>query len=235
MDIKQFFRENMQVEVYEHQSEMFYKSIIQEVNDDQIAIGIPMKKQDSMMLYEDEVRLFRVPSGDGIYYFESRVLGRKKSNNIPLYLISWPEKVDRKQRREFFRFSCSFDLHYWIIQKSNEQQKDLGFNPRQPAEKIIQYLGKPQKALTTDLSGGGLQMALEKRIPVETLLAIKVFIRSKKVEEDLVVKGKVVRADEQVVSKGKLYRHGIQFVDLNMAMREKIIQLVFTLSREKLQ
>ena len=78
-------------------------------------------------------------------------------------------------------------------------------------------------------------MVVENRLPEETLLAVCVFIRSKQVEETLFVKGKIVWVEEKKKNKGQVYGHGVCFVDLEAGMREKIIQIVFALSRERLR
>ncbi len=125
MGVKEMFRENMLLEVYDPRDNIYYKSIIQEVNESYLAIGVPLRRQKQLFMPEDSVWDFRLSSRDTLLYFSSRCLGLKKSGNVSLYIISWPDEVKRVQRREYYRFPCSFDAHYWILKKPWEEKEQL--------------------------------------------------------------------------------------------------------------
>jgi len=249
--VRRILRENMLIEVYDQENDIYYKSIIQELNPDAIAIGIPMKEQKQLLLYEGTTWTLRLLMDNAIYFFQSRVIGRKYSGNVPLYLISWPEgeQIERKQRREYFRLRTVLDLEYWVLQEesfSSSSDKEPEENPaetdevlgqidwKMPLEKLVKFLGEPEKGLVADLSGGGLLMILFREIPVGSLLGIRLFLGKKGKERAVLVKGKVVRvaaADKKAIR----FRHGVQFVDISSRVREEIIQYVFTRSREKMR
>ena len=98
MAAKNLFYENMLLEVYDHRKQVYGKSIIQEVNDDNLAIGIPMKKNEQVALQEGVTYSFRAVLDDGLYYFVGEVLGTKSSGM--LCFILFPARNKCKDVRE---------------------------------------------------------------------------------------------------------------------------------------
>lgn len=221
MDCQKLFYENMLLEVYDHQKQVYGKSIVQEVNRDNIAIGVPMKKKEKIALQEGEEYTFRAALEDALYYFQSRVLRTKFSGNVLLYLISWPQKVERRQRRNYFRLPCSLEAHYLVISESG---------PDSPAE-----APEVETALVANLSGGGLLLVTGRALPLGTILLLRLFLQSKKEKKEILVKGKIVRGSPQKIGKKAVrYRYGVEFFDLSEKDRDQIIRYLFTIMRERL-
>jgi c-di-GMP-binding flagellar brake protein YcgR len=222
MDLKSIFYENMLLEVYDHQHQVYGKSIIQEVNRDNIAIGIPMKKKEQVVLQEGTVYSFRAVLDDALYYFSSKVLGTKLSGYVLLYLISWPQKVERRQRRNFFRAPCALDAQYLVVSGCAGR-----LSPGESPE--------PQRALVTNLSGGGLLLVTVKELPVGAILLLRLFLQSKEREKEILVKGRVLRVSPFKAGKVVRYRCGVEFLELKEQVREEIIRFIFTVLRERLR
>ena len=104
--MKGLFRENMLLEVFIKSKNAYYKSIVQEVNEEDLAIGIPMKKRDLAILPEGESLVFRLNARDALYYFKSKVIGTKKSGQVLLYLISCPRRCKGSREGSFSAFSA---------------------------------------------------------------------------------------------------------------------------------
>lgn len=240
---KNIFRENERIEVFDNSQNIYYKSIIQEINRDNIAIGVPMGKQGQLFLYRGEMCSFRIISKEAHYYFKSKVLGRKYSGRIPLYLISWPEEVKRVQQRAFFRFPCSFNIDYWILQtgdtgednsSNNDDASNVASELTLEKEQLIEAFGPPEKGLMADISGGGLQLVTGYNIPKGSILALLLPLHSKKEKKIFLLKGKVVWAGNPKDEKIKRHRHAVEFIDINEKLREELIRFIFILSRERI-
>lgn len=251
-NIRSIFRENLLIEVFEPGQEIFFKSIIQEVNDDYIAIGMPLRKQKQLFMAKNSSWEFRLVLRDTLYYFRSRCLGQKKGEQVPLYLITWPEEVRRVQRRQFFRFPCSFDAHYWILKKPwdeeeqlpaaeavNEQADDpqenaIAGNTNIPLEKLAELLGDPGEAIISDISGGGLQLVAPQWLPIGTIVLMGLYLKSKKEEKDIFVKGKVVWVGPYQPERTVRFRHAVEFEDTPERVKEEIVRFIFVLMRERM-
>lgn len=251
MAVKIIFRENMPIEVYDEENDVYYKSIIQEVDEGSLAIGVPMKGQDQFILREKKEYALRLAFGDGLYSFSSKVTGRRRSNNIPLFVLEWPDEIKRSQRRQFYRLPVSMDVHYWMLEKGigceeedpGERAEDfpdtgngacVQLNINQPLNKLLDSLGEPNKGLVLDISGGGLAMSVNRFIPVGSLMGVRIFLQSKEHKKVMLLKGRVVRSSLLERGKGLLrYRLGVEFAELSEKLRDDLINFIFVLSREK--
>ncbi|MEW5919726.1 MAG: flagellar brake domain-containing protein [Bacillota bacterium] len=244
MSVDKIFRENMLIEVYDEESKIYYKSLIQEVDEGSFAIGVPMKGQNQLMMREKNSYSMRTAVGDALYSFNSRMIGRTRSGNIPLFVLAWPDEIKRSQRRQFFRLAVSLDAHYWILQKGKSNEEDDAVHEldnikppldlRQPLNKLVDALGEPARGIAVDISGGGVALVVNRFIPEGSLLAVRLFLKCKTSEKVMLLKGRVMRCFNLEVVKG-LQRHrlGVEFEDMSEKVRDDLINFIFTLSREK--
>lgn len=222
MAAKNLFYENMLLEVYDHRKQVYGKSIIQEVNDDNLAIGIPMKKNKQVVLQEGVTYSFRAVLDDGLYYFAGEVLGTKSSGHVMLYIISRPQQVQRRQRRNYFRVPCVLNARYIEISGDGSQPA---------SEEWLQA----ETALVTNLSGGGLMFVTGRELPVGTVLFLRLSLQSKDENKEVLVKGKILRVHPLKMGRALRYRYGVQFFDLMEKDRDEIIRYIFTILRERLR
>ncbi|NMB40935.1 MAG: hypothetical protein GX996_03255 [Firmicutes bacterium] len=223
MDFKKIFRENMLLEVHDHRRRVYGKSIISEISDDHLVIGVPMKKRELIDLQEGTVYIFKMTLDDALYYFRSEVLGTKISRDLVFYLISWPQKAERLQRRNFYRIPCTLDISYFVVSSGDSMQE------KPDAEKA-----ETKTAQVGNLSGGGLLLIADEKLSEGTVLQMHLFLRSKKKRKKVTVKGKIVRVQPFRLGKTVRYRYGVKFLDLEEKRRDEIIHYIFTLSRERL-
>ena len=222
MAAKNLFYENMLLEVYDHRKQVYGKSIIREVNDDNLAIDIPMKKKEQVVLQEGVTYSFRAVLDDGLYYFAGEVLGTKSSGHVMLYIISRPQQVQRRQRRNYFRVPCVLNARYIEISGDGSQPA---------SEEWLQA----ETALVTNLSGGGLMFVTGRELPVGTVLFLRLSLQSKDENKEVLVKGKILRVHPLKMGRALRYRYGVQFFDLTEKDRDEIIRYIFTILRERLR
>ncbi|MDO9536571.1 MAG: flagellar brake protein [Bacillota bacterium] len=237
MEIKNLLHVNMHLYVYDQKNQVYYQSTIQEIGKDHIALGAPVKKQKQMFLQEGETYSFRLPVADALYSFKSKILGKKFNGYIPLYLISLPEDVERRQRRQFFRFPCMMDLQYWVLSEQGFKNGDQPSHCSDTATSLsdqVESLGLPEKAVVINISGGGLMFVSRRRLTVGAVLALRFRLESRAKSTDALLKGKVMRVFVFYIGKVVRYRYGIEFFDINERTRDEIIRFVFTLSRDRI-
>lgn len=139
------------------------------------------------------------------YEFESVVLQRIKEP-LPFILIKEPEKLNRIQRRDYFRLELDG------IVELQQEKKDGSVNKKEV--KLV------------DISGGGLQ--IKTKFNLEAGNKIKISFK-KLLKLDNLIKGKIVRKSKEDF---EVYKYGIEFIDISDSDREKIIQWIFNLQRK---
>lgn len=259
MQIKDLFRENMLLEVYDSASGVYYKSLLQEVDDTGLAIGIPMMGGKSMILQQESSYLCRVPQEDALYYFRSKVIGGKKEDRVPLYLLSWPDRLERHQRRGYFRLACSIDVDYWPLggyahrfapdrEQSGAGRKaaDLRVVTAERREEkwdsetraLYQYIRtkKPRQGVASNLSGGGLLLVTRFNLQPGTPLALRFFLQSNGGEKkEILVQGRVTRTMFFKLGRLKRYRCGVKFWKISERVQDEIIRFIFSMLRQRIR
>ncbi|NLJ55821.1 MAG: hypothetical protein GX334_02100 [Firmicutes bacterium] len=225
MQAKGLFRENILLEVFDHESGIYYKSLIQEVNETDIAVGIPMKEGKQLLLRYAERYFFRIFLVDALYSFHSTVLGEKSCGQVSLYLLSWPDKIERSQRRRYYRFVYTFDADYWVLN---------GDSPTSLESQVADQ--EPLPAVVVNLSGGGLAFVTEKRFSPETLLALRFYLQNDwQEDQEVLLKGRITRVEPLKHGKIRYYRYGVEFLELDERTRDEIIRFIFFMFRQRLR
>lgn len=163
-----------------------------------------------------DTRMDVIYERDGdLFKFSAAAIERKISGNVFLLTIKPLSNEERMQRRTFFRFNCLLDVEYRMFQDLAIPKEDRGAF---------------KKAVTKDLSGGGLCLLANERPTygwfLEGLL---------KIEREVRFIGKIVRVIN-IHDKGKFsYEIGIEFVEITNGERERVISFIFDSQRKLLK
>lgn len=182
-----------------------YKSTVQDIEEDNIKISIPVKNGTYLMLDEGaELDFTFLEDSYNCYSFTCEIKGRFIDNNIALYVLSLPYNIKKIQRRNFVRVQAVEYTFY----KNKDEEEDW------------------KKGLIVDLSGGGLRIKVKEKVKLNEYMLVNIIHEDEKIQ----VKGEVVRI---VKTDDKQYLCGLTFVNLDEKTREKIIGKVFTLMRKQ--
>jgi c-di-GMP-binding flagellar brake protein YcgR len=231
MDPKDIICINRLLEVYDSGSQLYYKSIVQEIHDTFFAIGVPMRNKRLLPMPPDSKWTFKAAVEDALYYFHGKAIGQKKCGEILLFKITWPEKFERCQRRHFFRLSALLGLHFWVLKEEDDFSLDL----KDSLVKLRNVFGEPEKAVAVNMSGGGMLMVTSRRLPRDAILALQIFFRGPKAEETILIQGKVIRINVAKIKGVMRYHYGVKFVKISEKMRDRIINFIFISLRERLR
>ncbi|MCW6110387.1 flagellar brake protein [Clostridium sporogenes] len=215
MNNKYEFKINNKVEI--ERDDGYYKSIIQDVNEDTIYITIPANEGKYLPLnYNDKITVFYF-DGEKIFKFKTIVTGRKV-DKILLIALKRPEKMNRIQRRNFVRISLILKTYAALI----DTKRDL---------KEICYSNKCNTefdffdADIVDISGGGLKLSTKKEIEFDEEIIVNIPFE----KENIAVKGKIIRKQKE----NEKYIYGVKFLDIDVLTREKIIKFIFSKMRKQ--
>jgi len=229
VDLRKILRANMRLLVVDKKTSSSYKSTIQEINPDNIAVSIPMGDMQSRLPKDSSMLKFLVYADDAVITFTGSVVGSKvEDKNIPLYLVAWPQSFERYQRREYFRQPCVLDAHYWVLPPAGREMQF--FDPDD-----LFSLGEPYKATVVDISGGGLRLASKAKHEEDDLLALCLHLQSRKGKKDLWVQGRVIRCFSPVLERQRIYQYAVSYCGIQEKTKEEIIRFIFTLMRGKLK
>jgi c-di-GMP-binding flagellar brake protein YcgR len=174
----------------------------------------------SAPIYEAKVYPIRVNShieaylfymSNQIYKIEGYIENRLIVDDIALLDLRVTEKIQKIQRREFFRFACSVPIIFY-----EQQLKVLG-------DEIKEILGH-----TIDLSGGGLSAFTGKPLIKDNEIEGKLELDDGNFID---FKAKVIRCIMNIVNDELKYVSSLSFTDIDYKKREKIVGFIFNQQR----
>lgn len=148
------------------------------------------------------------------YRFSADVWERIMKDNLPLIKIRVAGDFERIQRRQFFRFNCTIPVKYRIVAFT---------------ENLKSNKSPSVDAITRDLSGGGLCLAVREKVETEKLVECDLSLPEGKV---INIIGKVLRLSDYEEKGIYKYELGIEFIKIDNKCRESIIGFIFQEQRK---
>ncbi len=144
----------------------------------------------------------RVPSSEGLFQF---ICGLQPQGREDRLELDFPKEVIHLERRAFPRLPVKFSAHYAELRDGGG---NLSFS----------------KSTMLDISGGGILLETHRVCPQETLLRVKFNIPLGRMEEELILTGRIVRS---VPGEGaRKSQVGVEFIDITSRQQEWLAQYV---------
>ncbi|SEF47734.1 c-di-GMP-binding flagellar brake protein YcgR, contains PilZNR and PilZ domains [Caloramator fervidus] len=196
-----------------------YVSKIQDINENFLLIDVPTAGNRYFITYPGRVIEFYVPNEKDVTKCRSIVLGKKRENNIEMLIISLPDIVERVQRREYFRLPISMEVSYVTLPPGKKflNLKDV------PSL----YFEQLNKALTLDISGGGIKILAKEKAQVGSNVLLILNI-----PEEVILLTTVVRVEE---AENKFFRLALKYENIDEKTRDIIIRFIFNKMREQIK
>ncbi|MCL4463772.1 MAG: PilZ domain-containing protein [Firmicutes bacterium] len=193
-----------------------FKSLIQELDGETVSVTVPYRQGKYLLLHSGEMVRVEFAVSDAIYGFQAKVVGRRKSNHVPLVLLSRPTIFTRKQRRSFVRFPITLPVRFYL-------------SPHESSS-LIPESGEEKTGKAIDISGGGLQIYTNTAVQVGEQVLLRLKLNDGHPQE-LLLSGIVnwVTEDEWQRS----IRFGVCFHGISEAAQERIISYIFSMMRER--
>lgn len=189
-----------------------YKTLIIDIQDDNLRINLPVVDGEYLMLHTNEViQINSYLDESRCFNFSSKVISRGREGNIIYYSISAPFDVKKIQRRNFFRVNLLDEVQYKVITDVDKEIIDS-----------IPY----HNGLMVDLSGGGLKLKVKEKIKKEDIVLVKIAIKAMTIE----LKCSVARIE---VTQEKEILCGLKFLDITQNQTDLIIEELFTIVRKQ--
>ena len=183
---------------------VLYKSLIQDINKDELIISIPVADGIYLTIKNGEkIDQYYYDDKGNIYKYTTTVLGRIVENGMPFYKLSLPFNIEKIQRRDYVRVNMINEITYMT-----EDSDDI------------------KKGLILDLSGGGARIKIKEKLSKNDIILVNLNLEG----SSLSLKGQIVRVD---LTETKEYICGVRFTNISESMKEKIIRLVFTVMRKQ--
>jgi len=189
-----------------------YSSRIEDFNEVDLILAMPLDSKRRPLLPDSGTQIDACIFGEQcVYQFFSKYKD-KRAAPIPVWIVSLPVEVEKKQNRKFVRVPAAIPIQVQI------PDEDGG-------------LSSPYLTETKDISGSGFLFVFDRPIAMKT----KIVLETEVLAQVGRVKtfAEVVRCSKPVVGR-ELYWIGVKFIGLARPLQNKLVQFVFQKQREQL-
>ncbi|AGL01639.1 flagellar brake protein [Desulfoscipio gibsoniae] len=195
---------NQKIQVAKENNDIWFNSIIQDTGMETISIAIPYNKERPLVLYQNEIIRVRVVAKNASFMFSTQVIGLVM-DKIKLYQLAYPKEIIRIQQRKHFRLQViSMDVEYAC-------QEDKS---------------KYNKGTVIDISGGGMKLAVSKKIRKHERLLLKFNLPLQNKPELIQVKAIVVRSEKAEPDR-EIYHLGLKYENITYKEQDLIVRYIF--------
>lgn len=160
----------------------------------------------------------RIGSLPNLYRFNAIIQSRSVIDNLHILIVEKQGDILKVQRRNYFRLDCFVEVRYRIMDLEGDDTYD----------KDKPYIN----ALANNLSGGGVCLMLEEKVPAGTIVECEMFSdTSRKVK----FYGKVVRFEETGKAGKYKFKAGIAYIEISDNDREVIVRYIYEEQRKLLR
>ncbi len=193
-----------------------YTSRIEDMSDKELIVAMPMDKKRRPIIPVKGAHLYgAVLENHCQFRFFSTFREKGLQNNVPVWYISRPEKLERHQNREFVRVRISKTMQ---VQMMDEEG---GFLP-------------PEMVSIVDISGSGLAFNSKREAHIESQIIME--IRNLPDIGQLRVMGRVMRCNRiDTQSDERLFQIGVKMLNLDRPTRNKLVHYIFEIQRQELK
>jgi c-di-GMP-binding flagellar brake protein YcgR len=211
MEIGKWIRKDRGVNVSPSlEGDTWFVSRISAASEASFSIATPIEWEiSSPIAAGDKIRL-QVPTPEGLLQFSSEVRKMARDPDARIELDN-PKEVVHLERRAYPRLPVQIDTQYAEI-------RDGGSG--------LTY----SRSTALDISGGGLRLETNRICPQETLVRVKFQIPLEKMEEELILTGRIVRSIP--VAGARRSQVGVEFIDITPRQQKFLVQYILSRTKE---
>lgn len=212
-----------------------YKSQVLDINKrGNLEISMPTEGTKLILLPLDVRLEFVFYSGGFLYKSIGQIVERFKRDNIYTLEVELKTRLEKFQRREFYRYECSIDFKFFEL---TEEQADLA-----TVEEIFAQLrdehfnDKIRTGTIVDISGGGIRFNSDTELKSGDHILAVAHLANERMNQEFQIVGSVISCEKKEQVTEKKYVSRVKFMIKDDRVREDIIRYIFEeerLTRQK--
>lgn len=187
----------------------FFSKIQEIIPDDQIVITFPIESGKVIPLETDYEYYLCIYTSKGLYRCESVVTNRSKTNHMFLATLKIKTKMQKYQRRQYYRLDCVLSFHY-----KNEENEVWN------------------QGVILDISGGGIRFTSNSQLVQQEQIVCHIQLNFEDEQKHLYVTGTII--DCNIIDfNANIYETRVSFDTISNEAREMVIRFIFEEERKR--
>lgn len=204
-----------------------YKSQLLDIKDNGILEVAMPSESGKLILLQLGVRYeFTFFASAGMYRAIVQVKERYRKDNMYMLEVVLRSRLEKVQRREFYRYPCMLDIFYYLI-TPEEAQLESGDAIFVRIRHDVGEERKEYSGLMVDLSGGGSRFYTNDKLESGQLILIGLHLKNELIDKQYFIVGNVVGCFDKNNDTGRKYEIRLKFQVRDDRIREEIIKYIF--------
>ncbi|MCR4674919.1 MAG: flagellar brake domain-containing protein [Lachnospiraceae bacterium] len=212
------------------EASVFVSRIFDISKDGLLELDMPTRGGKLLLLPVNVRYEFIFISETGMYKAEGTIKERFKRGNFYLIKAQLLTKLERFQRREYYRLNCLMPISFSGVEDNVALSDDV--------TELFQYLESEENkkihptilGTIVDISGGGLRAVSEKKIEDVNYCDLQFYIEVRGEQQKVELMAKLIAV--QKVEESKNYQYRFKFLFKDSKMQETIIRFIFEEDRK---
>lgn len=198
------------IEVMPENDKQHYVSSVQDIANGKLFIDIPYMSGRPISIRKGTKVYITFNKKDAFYRLVTQI-ENYHDDNIGCYELLLPEKVDRIQRRDFYRLKVLIDACYDIVTPESTNFAKNSSPENMKSGKII------------DISGSGARLLAMEEVKMGNKLLVKFYISE---VGSLLLLCEIKRIDKVVIESKEAYYVGLKFININRRTQDTLIKYI---------
>ena len=201
----------------ESDSKRVYASKVYDImTDESMDVMMPVEQGQLQLVPLDSVYNVVFYAEKGLFECYARVADRYRSANMYILTLDITSPLQKLQRREYYRFSCSLNLYFRLLTQEEEDiLRDNPFSRFEPGDDL-------KKAFVVDISGGGLRFVSDELYEPGSRIFMTFKLPAGGMIKDYMMLGRIILSDE-IEGRPGTFEHRVQYTNIDEDNREDII------------
>lgn len=202
-----------------------YRSLVTDIFSNlELEIAMPTYGGKMILFQADLECDFVFYTKAGMYRCQAVIKNRYKKDNLYLLRILITSKLEKFQRREFFRISYNTSVKFYHL---TEETAKLDTTEKLfEAVQKIEYMDAACTGITQDISGGGVRLISDIALERGQFIFLSLRLTNDKYDDTFHLPGQIIAA-EQHPDRPEMFIYRVKFLFRDLKEREKIVRFVF--------
>jgi c-di-GMP-binding flagellar brake protein YcgR len=211
----------------ENIKKVYVSQVYDIIDEDRIKIAVPMDN-GKVILYPNNTRIDACfYTSKGLYQGRFMIVDRYKEGNLMVQIIELTNELQKYQRRQYFRLSCTMGIMYKSI--PNEEVQDY-YGSRNINDGLD--MSTVTNAVALDISGGGMRFVSKENGKKDNVILLLISFNYGEQYKKYAVLAKIINVAPTKNNKS-LYEYRVEYCNLNSNVREDIIRYIFEEERRR--
>ncbi len=219
-----FYQETMRAADGNTEEKVFVSRVYDVLKDGTLELDVPTKEGKLILLPLNVRYMFEFTTEAGVFRCQGTITERIKRGNFFLMKAKIISKLQKFQRREYYRLNVMMDVMFQSLDDRVEQLEKMADirNLLQAASFNEKIMGR---GTIVDISGGGMRFVCDTRIEDCNYMFVTFSIKVREIKQLVEVIAKVIAVNYNPDSKNYTYR--LKFIYKDSKIQETIIRFIF--------